>query len=339
MNDASNAERRAPDAQNADRVAEGQDLTSLNKLLQWGAANSASTGTAEQSSHSKPMRSPEELKRDRVWLDAAFPDMFGDVKRLSALLAGNIRPEQGEENGSTELSEESRIEILNALEEYMADLNYAVNITKLGTLGPVIENARHESPRVRAAALWVLGTSMQNVDDVKAQVIAAGGIPVIVAGLEDGHAAPRSKAFRAASALLRHADEDTAAEFRAAGGLSPFKAAVIDDDNMVRMKALFTLSHADSVGMPWFTKAVLDDSSIVSQLSVLVSQLDDSDVALVESTLDALEVLACQDRIRLLELAPELLGYLEHRRVSSTDPNLRSRFDAALQCLAHHIPV
>jgi hypothetical protein len=324
----------ARDADAAQRVAAGHDITSLNRLLQWGAANSVGTlddGPSAESVNAaaaaaaarpqQPVRSPEELRKEREWLDAAFPDMFAEVKRLTKILAGEIPPP--ESAGGTVLDDDMRVDLLNALEEYMADLNFATNITSLGTLGPVVEHASHAVPDVRAAALWVLGTSMQDVSDVKAQVVAGGGVPPIVAGLADASRAVRAKATMAASALLRHADANTLKAFVDAKGVPELMRAIVDDAPPVRRRAQFFLQHAHTSGVDWFVVAVLHDGAIVPALAALLERVDLEDLGQVEAVVGALQTLATHDRFRILELAPTLPGIVEKTASVVTDRDTR----------------
>ncbi|CDF39706.1 unnamed protein product [Chondrus crispus] len=86
--------QKARTEKEAQGVISGNDITSLNKFLQWSTANT--TKPEQASSGDKATEKTEEqLAADREWLDAAFPDMFADVKRVFAKLTKEkIRPSQ-----------------------------------------------------------------------------------------------------------------------------------------------------------------------------------------------------------------------------------------------------
>jgi hypothetical protein len=318
----------------AEDVAKGEGLTSMNRLLQWGAANSSGPGAAAEAARALTARTPAELRKDREWLDAAFPDMFGEVKHLTSLLTGvPVTPDGPVPAPPSQLSDETLVDILNGLEEFMADLNYATSIAKLGTLAPVVDLATHRTPAVRAAALWVLGTAMQDVADVKAQVLAGGGLPPIVAGLTDAHHAPRAKACMAASALLRHAGQDVRRAFVDAGGLAPLRSALVDETPSVRRRAQFLLQHAHKTGLSWFADEVLRADGAAAALVAGLGRVDPADCAMVEAAAGALAALADHDRIRLLDAAPTLPGVIARARAGAAEADTRAQLDALLSKL------
>jgi hypothetical protein len=337
------AVRSAREQEESKRVADGQDITSLNRLLQWGAANSKPKTddhlTTEGQSGALQARGIDELRKDREWLDAAFPDMFAEIKRLSAILAGKHPADASEverQKPPVELDDDMRVEILSEIEEYMADLNYATNITKLGTLAPVLQHAKHSTPKVRAAALWVLGTSMQDVDDVKMQVLNAGGVDVLVTCLADKSPAPRSKACMAVTSLLRHANPVVLDSFRASGGGPLLQDALIDEDRTVRRRALFFLEHSHTSGNAWFPDAVLQNDNVTGRIAELLSRASVDDCATIECSAGALRALAQQDRMRVLELVPSLLGVVE-RLKSIVDAETHSCLDELSAALSSSI--
>lgn len=338
MDEAISAARAARDAEDAERVAKGEGLTSLNRMLQWGAANTSGPESASAAAEAMKKRTPEELKRDRAWLDAAFPDMFDDVKKLTALLAG--RPLTPDDAHPGSLSDDERVEALEGLEEYMADLNYATNIAKLGTLETVVQHATHPTPRVRAAALWVLGTAMQDFGEAKKQVVEGGGVPPIVAGLRDAeNVAPRAKAAMAVSAMLKHADSSTRDVFEAAGGVPPLLAALYDDAPSVRRRIQFMLQHAHTAGLDWVGEAVLSDADTAGKIVALLGRTDPSETAIVEAAVGALGALVAVDRNRLLERAPTLPGILAQISSRVTEEETREQLDALSTKLSVTLPV
>lgn len=297
----------------ADEVVAGRDLSSLNKLLQWSAAHSAPATEFSAGRETAIRKTPEQLAADRKWLDAAFPDMFADVKRLIASL----------ENQENPLSVDETVEALEGLEEYFLDLNHAVNIDKLGALELVLENAKSPHARVRAAAVWVLGSAMRDLEEVKELVVQRNGHQVLSDCLEDSDCAVRAKAVMASSALLRHSKKELRHQFAKSGGSMKLKSLLADENIQVRRRARFFLQHAAQTGNEDFVKDLLSDRVAVANFSRSVGELDVDDVADVEATVGALAVLAKSDRQGLLQVAPELLGVIDDLARRCSDQELR----------------
>lgn len=285
----------------AEQVIAGKDLSSLNKLLQWSAAHSDPATESSTGREKALQKAPEQLAADRKWLDAAFPDMFADVKRLIALLKDEENP----------LSVDDTVEALEGLEEYFVDLNHAVNIDKLGALELVLESAKAPHARVRAAAVWVLGSAMRDLEEVKELVMQRNGHQVLSDCLEDEDDAVRAKAVMASSALLRHSKEELRNQFAVVGGNMNLKRLLADGNIQVRRRARFFLQHAAQTGNVDFVKDLLSDRVAVASFSQSVGEVDVDDVADVESAVGALTVLAESDRQGLLQVAPELPGVID----------------------------
>lgn len=329
----------AKEASKSDDVAKGEGLTSLNRLLQWSAANSDGPEAAAATAERLKSRTPEQFKEDRAWLDAAFPDMFSDVKQLTSILTGKPVSKDGPVPPSPDtLSDDVIIECLNGIEEYMADMNYAINIEKLGTLAPVVKFATHPTPGVRVAALWVLGTAMQGVAEVKKQVLSGGGLPPVISGLADAQHAVRSKACMAASALLKHSDPSVCKAFVDAGGLSPLLRTTGDDVASVRRRSQFLLQHAESSGLSWLVDALLSDATAVKRLVASLANADASDSGEVEAAIGAIAGAADHDRIRLLEHAPTLPGVITKVRGAVTSSETKAELDQLLSKLTTTLP-
>lgn len=324
------AARAAADADSSQSAARGENLTSMNRLLQWGAANSSGPEAAAAAAERLATRTPEQLSADRAWLDNAFPDMFDEVKYLTSLLTGiPVKPDAPAPADPAKLTADELVDILNGVEEYMADLNFAINIAKLGTLAPVVDLASsHASPDVRAAALWVLSTAMQNVGDVKTQVVAGGGVAPIVAGLRDARHAVRAKAVGASSAMLSHGDAAVRAAFQDAGGLGPLVAVCADENARVRRRAMFMLAHAHTSGLRWVVEAVLADAGVVKGIVGVLEQAESGDAAEVEAVCGGLAAMVACDRRRLMEVAPSLPGVIRMVEGKVTEKETREQLRA-----------
>lgn len=291
----------------AKNVIAGNDLTSLNKLLQWGAANSVNPdGDAAESSNPK---SNQDLAKDREWLDAAFPDMFAEVKKLVDVLQ------------TEDLADAEKVEVLMGLEEYFVDMNYAVNIEKLGALQPVLQCTESENAPVRAAAIWVLGSALQCVQEVKDLFMKRDGHIVLSRCLMDDDAKVRAKAIMASSALLRHSPQDIQEKFRLAGGEASLRRLLSDAHTQVRRRARFFLQFAPGTGNESFVRNLLADRNAIALLSDSIANVDVDDVDDVEAAVGAMKVLVDMDRQGLLQVAPELPGVIDELVTKCMDPD------------------
>lgn len=335
IDDAVASLRAAKDKEDGKRVAEGKDITSLNRLLQWGAANSAppaDDATGENEADTKQPSTEadaERIRKDREWLDAAFPDMFGGIKRLADILAGKpVKRMDGDGKETIELDDGMRVEVLNEIEEYMADLNYATNITKLGVLDTVLKHTAHENASVRAAAFWVLGTAVQDFPEAKAQVVAGGAVPMLVAGLSDSDMQPRAKACMAVSSLLKHASPSIIDTFRSSGGAAPLRKALTDDSAQIRRRVMFFVEHAHVSGNDWFVDDVAADEATLTALVKSLEQVDVSECDQIEQICGALDAIAAHDRTSLVDVAPHLPGVLDRLARGVSDSETRERVAA-----------
>lgn len=293
--------QKARAAQESEGVISGKDISSLNKFLQWSTAHSAPPGAQSGGPDKVHSKTAEQLAADREWLDAAFPDMFGDVKRLVALLTDEKDP----------LSTEEKVEALEGLEEMFVDLNYAVNIDKLGALEPILNCAKAEQPEVRAAAVWALGSALQDLQEVKHVFMSRNGHETLATCLGDDSHTVRAKAVMASSALLRHSSKEIQDRFAEIGGTASLRKLLSDDNILVRRRARFFLQHAPVTGNEAFVRDLLDDQNAVASLSESIAELDVDDVADVEAAVGALQVLVGTDRQGLLRVAPELPGVID----------------------------
>lgn len=308
----------------AENVISGNDLSSLNKFLQWSTAHSTPPSDPAPPT-TNPSKTPEQLAKDREWLDQAFPDMFAGVKQLIKLIRG--------EHDQQPLSTQETEDALHALQEYFVDLNYAVNIDKLGALEPVLHHARTGAAPVRAAAVWVLGSAMQALPPVKDAVMAKEGHLVLVEALRDEDDSVRAKAVMASSALLRHSPPQIQARFSEAGGDVLMRRLLADANVQVRRRARFFLQFARETGNEAFVKGLLRDRVAVSSLSVSVAEVDVADVADVEAAVGALTVLAETDRQGLFQVAPELPGVVDELVSRCHDQDTRETLEELARIL------
>lgn len=301
--------QKARAKQDADKAAAGEDITSLNKLLQWSTAQSDNSAQSSTSKH-VPAKSPAQLERDKEWLDAAFPDMYAEIKALVKILK------------QQDLDGETVVDALEGLQEYFLDLNYAVNIEKIDAVDPVLSRFRSERPAIRAAAIWVVGTAMRDLQEVK-DIFMRHDIHVLLAqSLKDDDDKVRAKAVMASSALLRHSTTDIQSQFDEAGGSAALHLALSDANIQVRRRARFFLQHALATGNATFVEQLITDRNAVVALSTSVQQLDVNDVADVEAAVGALTVLVETDLQGLLQVAPELPGIVDSLANKCDNPGL-----------------
>lgn len=316
------AHQSAKEARQAQRAISGDKIQSLNQLLQWSTAHSATTPTTEDngmhvdttshqdSSQDTAPKTNEQLREDREWLDVAFPDVYESIHRSVADLDSQ--------------SPDVQLAALEYLQEFFLDLNYAINIDKVGALDPVLRLCDCEDDDVRAAAVWVAGTAMKDLPEVKNLFLSRDVHHMLARRLTDTSGAVRAKAVMAASALLRHADERTIRHFDRAGASAALRANLADPHLQTRRRARFFVQHAPDTGNKSFVSALLSDRPAVAAFSASLAEVDPDDVADVEAAIGALDVLVDQDLPGLLQVSPELPSLLDELANRCTDDDLIS---------------
>lgn len=302
-----------------------EDIKSLNQLLQWATANSVDntecntgstnpsvttvsmTSTAKPSNNAshqaRPSRTTAELKQDREWLDAAFPDMYAGIREMIKQL---------EEN--KQLSHDDRVGILEDLQEFFVDLNYAVNIDKIGVLQPVLAIASSsEDARERATAIWILGTCMQHLDEVKQLFLSHDVHSIIAQALQQSQPdIVRGKAVMASAALLHHPSPQIVDAFQSVQGYKLLIACLADRNKQARRRAQFFLQNARHTGNQLFVDMLMHDQNAIAAFSASYNHVDVDDFAQVETAMNALAVVVESNAQALLQVAPELPGILDN---------------------------
>lgn len=316
------AHQSAKEARQAQRAISGDKIQSLNQLLQWSTANSAITPTTnndnmnvDTSSHRKltqdnATKTDQQLRKDREWLDVAFPDIYEGIRQLVADLDSP--------------SSDVQLAALESLQEFFLDLNYATNIDKVGALDPVLRLCDADDDDVRAAAIWVAGTAMKDLPEVKNVFLSRDVHHMLARRLTDTSGPVRAKAVMAASALLRHADEGTIRQFDSAGASAALRANLADSNVQTRRRARFFLQHAPETGNASFVSALLSDRPAVAAFSASLAELEPDDVADVEAAIGALNVLVDEDLPGLMQVSPELPGILDELAAQCSDDDLVS---------------
>lgn len=303
--------QKSKEEEAAKKVVSGEDITSLNKLLQWSAANTTSSTENPSEGRQKAVtKTPEQLRTDKEWLDAAFPDMFAEVRKLIELIQDDS------------LGVDQTIDALEGLEEYFIDLNYAINIEKLGAVKPLLYHAESDEPEIRAAAVWVIGSSMRDLPEVKDIFMRKDVHRLLADRLQDDDATVRAKAVMASSALLRYSSKEIQDKFKEAGGTTTLKHLLSDKNVNVRRRARFFLQHAPTTGTAGFVHELLHDRNAIAALSESITDLDVDDVADVEAAIGAMDVLISTDPQGLLIVAPELPGVIDELRRRCSDGDL-----------------
>lgn len=130
-----------------------QPTDPMTKLLQWGVDNTDPNALAERAKAVREGRA-EPLKLDKEVMDA----MFGTKVKYLQTCVKWIH--QAVASGD----EEKIIDALHELEGEVTDIDNANDLdhATVGGLEPVLQLLTHASPTIRAAALWVIGTTVQS---------------------------------------------------------------------------------------------------------------------------------------------------------------------------------
>uniref|UniRef100_A0A7S2ZKX1 Nucleotide exchange factor Fes1 domain-containing protein n=1 Tax=Rhodosorus marinus TaxID=101924 RepID=A0A7S2ZKX1_9RHOD len=274
-------------------------LKSLNQVLKWSVKESTKDGAEVRKVD------PKVVEENKHLLDELFKDEYGGIEALRKLAADE----------SADVGD--RAEALEALEEYAQDLNFAVNFGKVGVLRTAVDVFRgSEDSRLRANAVWLLGTSMQDVQSVKDELVEMGVIPVLKEALEDENSGKvRAKGVMASSALLRNSPQYEE-RFTAAGGLNAIGMRLLDTEQQPRERAMFFLEHSRKNKCDYFASYVSSDKSLTENLLDRVAS--DQDEAAAAAIAEAVEPSATTQ-----ELFQAKLECLKEIAKSSKEPEFK----------------
>ncbi|KAA8498017.1 Hsp70 nucleotide exchange factor FES1 [Porphyridium purpureum] len=292
-------------------------IQSLNELLKVAVEH---TAVDAQGHTALSGLTPEQIAEKRAFieqnkgvLDALFPDVYAQIRELKDVLLDDARQAA------------DHIGALLALEEYMEDRNYAINIQKTGVLDAAVRRAQNslgshaDASTVRVAAVSLLGSAMQDDDEVKALVAShPDALQVVVGALSDADPSVRAKGVRAISALLRNSPEHSDA-VKALGGVEALAACINDaQSEVVRRRARFFTAKAPRTQNLWFVRDIceLDGGAAVRLVVRDVGNLPADQVGDLEDAVELIKVCASCEHGRALlksENCVDVINRLEER--------------------------
>eukprot|EP00802_Teleaulax_amphioxeia_P015418 Tamp_15508.p1 GENE.Tamp_15508~~Tamp_15508.p1 ORF type:complete len:407 (-),score=90.77 Tamp_15508:315-1397(-) len=125
----------------------------MTRLLQWGVDNTDQGTLAERAKAVREGRA-EPMKLDKEVMDA----MFGGKVKFLQVVVQRVR------DALKSSDEDELVEALHELEDEVSDIDNANDLDHhtIDGLEPVLQLLSHASPRVRSAALWVIGSVAQS---------------------------------------------------------------------------------------------------------------------------------------------------------------------------------
>jgi len=174
-------------------------------------------------------------KERRVELDemmrVMMPSMVDEMKKLIEIA----------EDETADV--EWRLEVLEALQEHVEDIDNARDFNTIGGFTIVLRALVDDSePRLQTAAAWIAGTAVQNNRELQLALVGHGVVPRLLKLLE-AHASAdvRAKALFAISGMLRGCPEAQAA-FTEHDGFATLLGALADSSPRLVRKALVLLT-------------------------------------------------------------------------------------------------
>lgn len=166
----------------------------LNDLLKWSIENSANPEGLASAPPSENVRNldPELLN--------ALMGGPSDAELMKAAMDVITSPDP-------EISHESRVTAFDNFEQLIESLDNANNMSNLALWTPLVELLSHEHPDFRRYAAWCLGTAVQNNAPSQERLLAAGGVPKLVAmaaGDDEKDDKVKRKAMYALSSAVRN---------------------------------------------------------------------------------------------------------------------------------------
>lgn len=153
---------------------------SLQDLLKWSIENSAvSADNPPDATAEDPDRKPTQLNADMIKALMGGPSdadlMKGAVEHILS------PPTQGGGDDGEQVTDESRLQAFDNLEQLIENLDNANLLAKLGLWTPLLALLGHPDPRFRRMAAWVVGTAVQNNEPCQERFAALGGVERLVA--------------------------------------------------------------------------------------------------------------------------------------------------------------
>ncbi|KKA26903.1 hypothetical protein TD95_002137 [Thielaviopsis punctulata] len=134
----------------------------LNSLLKWSIENSGPDVPADQRTHLTP---------DVIASLMGGPSDAELMKSAIELVIGS----------DPEVTLESKVTAMDNFEQIIESLDNANNIINLGLWAPLLSILESPEPELRRMAAWCIGTAVQNNAPCQGHMLAAGGMPPLVA--------------------------------------------------------------------------------------------------------------------------------------------------------------
>lgn len=207
----------------------------MDALLKWSMRNQDPSGPT-----------PDQIMTDLK--DGKRPDLDPGV--LDAMMGKSEAQMMQEELAvavSASRSEDDRAVALDNFEMLIESIDNANLITSMKMWQPLLGllDPSASSPRLQTAALWILGTAIQNNPSAQNALLDAGSqrtIDTLLSLLnESADTAVRTKAMYALSAMLGHHPR-AVKELEEKGGFTAFKRALQDPSINLRRKTAFLIN-------------------------------------------------------------------------------------------------
>jgi len=163
----------------------------LNELLKWSIENTPPSNTNGAASTNGTSIAATPTSQSQP----AAPDTTGrappNAEALAALFGGpseaDLMRAAVEVFSSTDpaVSLDDKLVAFDNLEQLIESLDNANNLANLGLWPPLLAALAHAAPEMRRMAAWCVGTAVQNNEPSQERLLAAGGVPPLVALVAD----------------------------------------------------------------------------------------------------------------------------------------------------------
>jgi len=335
-----------------EEAANHPQMANLTSLLKWSVAHTEPESSENHGlSEEEILEKRKRLQESKGILDELFPDVYAQIREMVDAVKSDTEPF------------DRKILALSGLQEYMEDRNHAINIVKVGILSAVLDifaqvsaslppsqsNAEagitkdkelkgtqlisvpksidsftsEQLTEIRKMCVWIIGSALQDDDEVKGIIVGANGVDPVIKSLSDPVAEIRAKAVHASAALLKNAPQ-YANLFELWGGAEKLAACVNDPDRQVRSRCLFFLQNALATKNQWFVEyvCVWKDGQTVGQLVDSMTTLDPDDIGPIEDVVRCCKTLASSDAGRELLRKDDVTSKLKQLETRVSDEEL-----------------
>mmetsp|Transcript_9289 Transcript_9289/g.23653 ORF Transcript_9289/g.23653 Transcript_9289/m.23653 type:complete len:330 (+) Transcript_9289:97-1086(+) len=222
----------------------------------------------------------------RKWLKEALESQVVDPADQMKSLIKVLQIQRGEPETEGPEFVDNKVDALEALQDWVEQIDWAADLHKLGGFKTVIELMQDPEERIRCHALEVFATVVQNNPKTQEWAMELGALPPVVATLDNDKTSEteQAKAMLAVSSLIREHTGATVAFIKTHKGVALLMKIIRSADDglysvKARRKSLFLMRYiffavpAIKIALAETLASTLNSSALSKDLDVRENSL------------------------------------------------------------------